>query len=361
MLNVQKFLREGGTLEQLAQAPYHITAKPHPDYPNLYLLKYDQLSSEFSDPIVCECRGLILDSTNDWNVVCYSFSKFFNAEEPLASPIDWASARVQLKADGSLMQVYHYNNLWNVASSGTPNASGQVNGFPITFAELFWEVFFSSGLALDDLDKNSTFVFELTTTYNMIVVRHKENRLTLIGVRDNTTLVEYPVSYWDEVFPTVQEYQLDSIKAINDALKDMNGLEQEGFVVVDSQFRRIKCKSSSYVQFHHLKDSLGATPKRMVDIIRKGESVEFLSYFEEFRELHDTYRAKFEALIGDNDEVFERMKLATNGNRKLFAFTAKTTLIPAFHFARLDGRTPNVRTWLKDLSIDKLMELLEKT
>src|SRR5262249_28873582 len=104
---VQEFLRGGGTLQDLA-ARFAVKAVRSARNPDLVLLEYSQLDSPFAEPIVRECRGLILDEARDWAVVSRSFDKFFNHGEPLAASIDWATATVQEKLDGSLCVAYHH-------------------------------------------------------------------------------------------------------------------------------------------------------------------------------------------------------------------------------------------------------------
>ena len=91
-------------------------------YPNLVLFKYDQVNSPMDNPVVQECRGIILDEADDWRVIARPFTKFYNYGEPNAASIDWTTARVQEKVDGSLCAFYHYKGDWHVATTGTPDA-----------------------------------------------------------------------------------------------------------------------------------------------------------------------------------------------------------------------------------------------
>ena len=118
-LAVQEFLRTGGTLDALA-AQHAIKAVRHPAFPSLVLLKYNQIASDMSVPLVQECRGIILDEADGWRVVSRAYGKFFNYGEPGAAEIDWATARVQEKVDGSLCTVYEYAGNWHVATTGSP-------------------------------------------------------------------------------------------------------------------------------------------------------------------------------------------------------------------------------------------------
>jgi hypothetical protein len=105
-------------------ARFAVRAKRHGKHSNLVQLKYSQIGSPMHEPIVQECRGLVLDEAERWRVVCRAYDKFFNIGEPNATEIDWPAARVYEKLDGSLMTLYRYGGAWHVASSGVPDASG---------------------------------------------------------------------------------------------------------------------------------------------------------------------------------------------------------------------------------------------
>jgi hypothetical protein len=306
MLNVQKFLRETPNGIQELKDRFAIDAKRHTEYPNLVLLKYNQIESNFKEPIVQECRGIILDEANNWKVVCYTFSKFFNVQEPLAAKIDWSTAEVQSKEDGSLCQLFHYDNKWNIATSGTPDASGQVNDYGKTFKELFWETWNKLGYETDVLLNSCCYALELTGPLNRVVVDHKEASLHMIGKRCLKDLNEYFLvePYANLTPPLARSYPLKSIEDCIKAAEALNPLENEGFVVVDANFNRVKIKSPAYVMLHHAKDSL--SKKRMCEVIRKGESSEFGLALNSFPELRKVF-----------DEVFEK-----DANCRLTAFMA---------------------------------------
>ena len=57
-LETLKFIEENSDWKDtLTQPPYSLTIKEDDEY---YLLKYNQIESDFSQRIVKECRGLIL-------------------------------------------------------------------------------------------------------------------------------------------------------------------------------------------------------------------------------------------------------------------------------------------------------------
>ena len=131
-LAIQKYFRELAdqdnalTLKKL-KVTYGINSKNHPEFKNLIHLKYTQSVSPMQEAIVQDCRGIILDTKDDWNVVSMAFSKFFNHGETKAATIDWTTATVQDKADGTLCVLYAYADGWHIATTGTPDAGGRIS------------------------------------------------------------------------------------------------------------------------------------------------------------------------------------------------------------------------------------------
>ena len=114
-LQVQKFLRQGGTVDRLkAELGINVDRKD-----DLVLLSYDQIDSPKTDPIVMECRGLILEK-GAWEVVSMPFRRFFNHGEmlDLTKDFPYPGAKAQQKLDGSLIQLFHWNGRWRMSTRG---------------------------------------------------------------------------------------------------------------------------------------------------------------------------------------------------------------------------------------------------
>lgn len=321
MLEVQRFLRSGGTVDGLLKT-YAIKSRRHPVFPNLVLLKYDQIASDFSSQIVRECRGLILDESEDWRVVCRSFDKFFNHGEGHAAPIDWSTARVQEKLDGSLCNLYHYAGDWHVATSGSPDAGGQVHDEDgLTFAEYFWQTFSSVAYNLPRPGFNEMVLsFELMGPKNRIVVEHQKASLRLIGVRNRDTGTQYYVNGLEPLtgVAPVREFNLTSFADMEATFPSLSPLTQEGYVVVDGNWNRVKVKSPGYVALHHAKD--GMTERAFMDIARRGETSEVEAAFPEIAARIEATRAGFMGVRERIANDFEAIKDA--GDQKSFAMLA---------------------------------------
>jgi T4 RnlA family RNA ligase len=358
---VQDFLRNGGDVLDLSER-FAIDAKYHVGYSQLVMLKYDQISSPFGEPIVRECRGVILDQSRNWNVVSRPFDKFFNFGEGLAAPIDWEMAKVEEKVDGSLMTLYHYDDAWRVASSGTPDASGNVNGLPTTFAQLFWQTWEKSNrngssLLLPPLgSEDLCFMFELTTPYNRVVVQHTEPKLTLLAVRNRKTGVYDFHERWAHYYPSVKRYELRDLEEVQAALKQQNGLKQEGFVIVNPDGSRVKMKNDDYVRFHHMRDSINGSPKAMLEIVRANESTEFLAHFPEWQAEYDRVQAAYEDLVTHLEASYEAIKHHTV--QKDFALEAVKSRCSGALFALRSNKVKSVRHFLAEMIIKNLMVTL---
>lgn len=353
---LQSFLRDGGTLADLL-AQYAIKHRRHAEHSNLVLLKYNQIDSPMGERIVQEARGCILDEANDWAVVSRSFCKFFNHGEGHAAPIDWATAEVQEKVDGSLCSLYWYGDRWRVATTGTPDASGDLHGFGRTFAALFWETWKASQCVLPgDEAKGVTFLMELTSPWNRIVVQHKASGLTLLGARRTSgewLHLDAASALLRTVRP-VRSFPLQSFDDIAKTFSSLSPLETEGYVVVDSAFRRVKVKHPGYVALHHAKD--GMSLRAFVEMARSGETGEVIAAFPEFAERLGMVRERYETFVGEVANDYERLRAIPE--QKAFALEAVKTRCSSALFQTRAGKSESVRRFLETVPADKMADWL---
>jgi T4 RnlA family RNA ligase len=358
---LQDWLCKFGNTPAKLTEDYAIAVKPHPLFPNLLFFKYNQIDSPMGEELVCESRGVILDSANDWAVVSRPFDKFFNYSEGHAKPIDWDSARVQEKLDGSLMAMYFYKGNWRVASNGTPDAGGPAGHFQGTFAELFMDTFMKMGYTTDKMDKAYTYIFELTSMYNRVVVIHDRATVTLIGVRHNATGQEmelYDQSIPNFPFATVKEFSLQTVDQIIATFATMSPVTQEGYVVVDKDFHRVKVKHPGYVAIHHAID--GAGPKKFLEIIRSGETSEVIPHFPEWKAEMDDIRAKYESVVNVLELIYKKNKdIASQKGFALAVTSACARLsVPTAPLFRLRAGKGSIRDFLREWDIQALMRCL---
>ncbi len=351
-MQTQLFLRQHG-IDALCEQ-FAIKATRHERFPNLVMLRYNQIFSPMSEAIVQQCRGLIVDEADDWRVVSHPFDKFFNASEGHAADIDWSSARVFEKLDGSLMSLYFYDGEWQVASSGRPDAGGQLGSRDITFAQGFWEVWLELKMHLPpDSFAGWWFGFELMTPWNQIIVRHEAPRLVCIGARDAQGIEVWPHDLPFD-WPTVASFPLGSLEEVFDAAEKIHPMNGEGFVVCDAHFRRVKIKSPQYVALHHLRDQF-SLPK-MIELVRTGEGDEFLAYFPDFRAQFEDVRNRFQMTCAQSEADFSQ--LSAIKDPRAFAFAAQQKAIPAALFALHNRKVKTAREFFSKANMAPLIAWL---
>lgn len=272
----------------------------------LVSLKYS-IRSPMDAPEVQDCRGLVLYEDDPTYPVCMPFRKFFNIEEPRAARIDWSTSRLLHKMDGSLMMLYYDHRVgdWRVASSGHPTAGGSYGDADTTFAQVFWQTFFT-GVAdmppapmteMDDI----WYFFELCRPDNRIVVRYDEPQLPLIGARRRAGLQELSIEEMRKHsgrfgWSTVPSAPRSGIKSkVMRMAAETDPLQLEGFVVVDEEFNRVKIKNPRYVEIHHLRGQ--RSPRAVIDLWKMGEVDEVLAHFPELRPQFDEVLQKVGAGI----------------------------------------------------------------
>lgn len=313
MLKVQEFIRTNSDWEcLLSSEPFNLSISYDEVFGRkLILLKYSQINSDFSLDIVKECRGLILDAET-LEVVCFPFTKFFNYGEPHASTIDWGSAYVESKIDGSIMKVVNLDgenfllSTNGVIDAFKCNLSESVgSNCPFSsFGELFMEGMKHYGLGIEDFPRlfkpNKTYMFELTSPWNQVVVQWKETKVWFLGERDNLTFQEtfYGDSELSKVFDVPKVYPITSIDQCVSAASELPE-DEEGYVVCDKDFNRIKVKSPRYVQLHYMANNQNWSGRRVLEILLAGEVSEYIAYFPKFKVAFDFVKGKYDAYVSE--------------------------------------------------------------
>lgn len=306
MLDTINFIREHEDWKDiLSRPPYCITIKEDNDY---YLLKYSQIDSDFSYSICRECRGLIVDKST-LMPIALSFKKFFNHCEKYADTIDWETAKVQEKLDGSKILLFwdKHQDKWKMCTSGCLDAYQAPVNNNINFGQLFEKAVNNMGYSLDEwtstkLSPKYCYTFELVSPENRIVVPYKETNIYLIGQRN--------VESWEECIPDVDialkpaQYPLHSLAQCIEETARMN-YDKEGFVVVDNNWNRVKIKSLKYLEVFYLACTKGTSLEQVINSILANEQEEFLSYFPEYNE-------KFHCIENKIDEFINCIRLEYN-------------------------------------------------
>ena len=290
-LHVQKFLNTRSLADLRDQ---HGVKYRFSDDMRKMTVNYDQIEVTNNDRLSQQCRGTILARVNNepfendenavvgfTKVVARPFDRFFNLGQGEAANIDWTSAKFFNKEDGTLIICYFdaFQNRWHVATRAVPEANLPIDGYDnMTFRKLF-DLALKATTGFHSLDEfageflhtNTTYMFELCTEQNQIVVKYDGYKLFLLGSRITMTGVEYSLNDFKAgmgfPIPTVPEYSLSSTSDMIDFVTQRNPTEFEGVVACDSQFRRVKVKNAGYMALSRVKDSATKSPRGLMQMI----------------------------------------------------------------------------------------------
>ena len=356
----------------LSEKPYCLEIKHDNVFGRDFVLfKYNQIESDFNEPFVKLCRGLVLDA-HYFDPVVFPFVKFHNAGEKFADKIDWESAHVDEKVDGSIMKVVKIGNDLLIGTNGNIDASKaniteQIGCEAKTFLDLFKMALYENKILWEDfvdmIDEGKTYIFELIGPYNKIVVRYDAMDIVLLGIRDNETLEEeyFRKNRLAEVFRTPKSFPLQDI---DDCFKAVNELgdNAEGFVVVDKDFNRIKIKSDRYLELHRLHGNGIMSTARAIEIVRANEIDEVIAYFPQFEDGLNKVKTDMNIFCNKLSMHIERLSNVKDmfKTRKDAAVWIKKEFgsLSGLGFAYLDGKIMRAQDWIMNIPVASLMKWL---
>jgi hypothetical protein len=149
-----------------------------------------------------EANGVIFDKNTN-KVVCACYPDFVNINnnDELTKFVDNESIdsieSIEYCEDGTVIRLYYYNNQWRTATKKCIDARYSSWSSKKSFDNIFWELFNNSdetgkepcaqGINDELLDKNRTYIFILLHVENVLVVKHKNNKLIYKGSIHNDT------------------------------------------------------------------------------------------------------------------------------------------------------------------------------
>jgi len=344
MLKVQEYLASN-SIEKLIEEFHIIVTKD--DTSPLIILNYDQIeSSPKNHPVIRECRGLVLDST-DYSLVARSFLRFFNwGEQADEMPLfNFNKFYVNEKVDGSLVIVFNYKGQWFA------NTRGSFGRNLMQFTDFTWQDAFCQALGINTLqelklDPAYTYVCEYCSPFNKIVRHYSKPVMYLLTMfKGEQELTQDEV---DQVgFLRPERFAFTNIDDILTFLVDKSSVDPtfEGIVKCDDAFRRWKVKSKTYVSLHHMRGNNGENlynPKYLLPFILAGETDEVTNYFEETKEVIADYKNQVDIHFANMMKVWEAAKDITVQKDFALAIVGKTPFTGFLFEARKKGVNPSL-------------------
>lgn len=369
MLPVQKYLQDARHNLETLNRDYGIDYKVYPDE-NCVILTYSMFESPKEDPIVMDCRGLILRLDNPaFDILCKPFTRFFNWGEcpELQKGFDFSRAIVMEKVDGSLVSFWWNpaQNNWCCSTRSMAFAEGKTTA---DISESFKDAIMKAvGGTQEEINqffefqKGYTFTFEFTSPENRVIKNYgPEYKLTFLACHNNET-GEYMENSFDHFmwlldnaaerhpdnnafrgvrFPKF--YPLADLQAVKEYIKKL-GPTDEGFVCYDYWSKiRVKVKNPSYLELASIRVNGGLTERSIINMITTGNIDEYLSYFPEDAYLAVPYIKSWERAITEIRKTFnslQDMPIETPEERKAFALAIKDYPFSKVLFNLKDGRS----------------------
>lgn len=261
-----------------------------------FSLNYDMLEAKDADPVAAQCRGVVLyriDDEPEFNgdsivgetlLLCRTMPRFFNYGQSAAANVNFNKAKFFEKLDGTMIAFYYDTiaQAWCVATRSVPDADLALDGFgQWTFSKLFKHAIsetsgmsYENWLLSENLKKRLTYIFELCTPVNQVVVPHTAYRAHSIAILNTNSGEQFdpsnPVHKLDHV-PVCPSYSLDNVNDMLTFVASMNGHEHEGLVVCDDKFNRIKVKNAEYLALSRITDSACKSPRSMLEMCLSGK------------------------------------------------------------------------------------------
>lgn len=331
-----------------------------------FLLKYNQIASDFNDPVVRACRGIIFRAA-DRVCVCHPFDKFGNYGEAYTPDIDWNQCVVWEKIDGSLIKCW-YDGGWHLSTNGTIDAfSCGVGDFDLTFGELFERIIGQKFVewAPATLNPHFTYLFELTAPENRVVIQYSTPKLWFLGRRDMRTHQE---DWENDTGMTRPGYF--RMKSLDDCIAAAARLtkDEEGYVVCDAAFNRIKVKSPSYLIAAHLANNGAITTRRIIRMIQDLSIDDFLAYCDGHTERVNEIQGALTRIANRWETCWQDVaadavgaNLGDRMARKIYAQRiAKMGDAKSFLFRKYTNNEVTPQEFLLNMTVNSLKTLIEK-
>jgi len=246
-------------------------------------------------------RGIIL-STEEQRIVAYTFPKFFNYLE-IGVPVPDLEFSVDEKLDGSLIILFCYNDVWEVATKGSFESSQAL------WARKWIDLNIDKSLLIPSW----TYLFEAIYPENQIVVNYSGfSGLVLLSMYDGLGYERYDnvkqMSHLLNVrYP--KRYEYNSLEDILNICKNSDK-NLEGFVVRFNTGYRLKIKSAEYLRVHRIINRV--TPLGIWEVMLAGDDLENI-----YKELPEEFQKDFRIIVDIyNMKIYDFVEYLTLFNRK---------------------------------------------
>ena len=272
----------------------------------------------------------------------------------------------------SLMKVW-FDDTWHISTNGTIDAFKALLACAdkeiASYGDLFLYCLntnkhpFSFKSFTSFLDEEYCYMFEMVSPYNRVVIEYNEPKLYYLGCRNLDLHFEESYVEFNPfknalgcLLDTPKIYPLHTLKEVQEAANALPWNE-EGYVVVDANFNRVKIKSPEYVLAHHGRTNGNVSDSRLLEIILNNEVDEFVIYASEYTDKINNLIAAMETFKTQVKLEITKLSPANYSSRKEYAEAVKK--YPS-HMQYFLFRYENVDEELNKISISGWKKILSE-
>jgi hypothetical protein len=331
--------------------------------------------------------------THHFTIVARGFDKFHNYGEPCADVIDWSGKIwARQKEDGSLIKfaydVDEKTPLWMTNNGFDANAplSREFGNDLIgaegihTFQDLIDEAMKGKEMPSARLIYNFTLMFELVSPFNRIVCQYPKTELILLGARDKINGTELTPESVREQLPMLQSFRIPKAyelksKSIEEVIEIVKAFDSnnEGIVVQDEHFNRVKVKGEQYLSIHRMLNNSGQLSYKHVFECIQNETVDdILGVFPEHTQEIRSVINKYKRIAAELDSVLHEartylMVVAANheekDRKKAYAMLVKDSPFAKVFFdiyKNPENAAAYKESYLKTMDYDRFVALYDE-
>lgn len=302
----------------LTNEPYNLIIKEDNSYPNLYMVTYDKNNSNLHDPVVKQCRGIILEKESN-KIICYTFNKGNNIEAndnidnntlKILDQLDWKSTKVELSIDGTQIRLFYYQNEWRYATTRCIDAK-KARWFTCNnFYDLFKDADYV--INYNKLDKNCCYSFVLCHPKNRIVVKYNKPKLVHVLTRNLITFDEIDTNIGVE-----KPRRFKKFNSYNDIISDAinNNNLDEGYMLCDNKRFRVKIKNKTYCKIKELRGNTNNLFYHYLQLRYNNLIEPYLSFYPEFKNKFALYELDIHNLAHEIHKLYINKHIKNSTDR----------------------------------------------
>lgn len=287
---------------------------------DLVIVRYNKKYSKMDEPLVRECRSIVMDK--EYNIVCFSPPKSLEINEFKGMIKNWKrEVMVQPFLDGTMINCFYYNNKWYTSTRSS--VDGKTNYYSkLSFNTLFKQALIYNRIEMEDMDKRLCYTFILNHPDNRIVVANNYPIITLVyiyRIRGQGKIIDsIPIGDFKYEFKLVNILRnFTSYEDIENYIKELEFYKKED--IIQGFFFRYKNYHSKirHPMYNEIKLLRGNKPDLLhsyLNIEKKRKIKKFLQYYPEYNSQFYNFKNIIDYSISDIYKYYHKAFIKKNMN-----------------------------------------------